>query len=268
MDEVDGGVGLQQVAPGALAGMRATGDEQDPQVLADAFDCDDDAIVEFGEFTLQRVGGEFEDVVAAMRNRHRNVDRGAGPGALLRDDLAIAPHGDGDPVRSCLHAAILKLQRDDLLGADKGEFRGAGNGETAVDLVLAARHQPVQRRVETKVRGLFGDVVDLSVGDHDAAADPLRRHVREAVGQRGEERRAVRRCPVAARGAGDAQLVAGKRGEALFERGKGLAGRRGAVAQPLALALVDDDGDDAGQRFAVLALHGRAGQRPEGISSN
>ena len=38
MHEIDGGVGLQEVAPGALARMRLAGDEQHPQAVADAFD--------------------------------------------------------------------------------------------------------------------------------------------------------------------------------------------------------------------------------------
>ena len=46
MDEVDGGVGLEQVAPGALAGMRLAGDQQHAQLVAHAVDRDDGAVVD------------------------------------------------------------------------------------------------------------------------------------------------------------------------------------------------------------------------------
>ena len=45
VDEVDVGVRLQEVAPGALAGMRLAGDEEHAQLLADALDRDDGAVV-------------------------------------------------------------------------------------------------------------------------------------------------------------------------------------------------------------------------------
>ena len=49
--------------------------------------------------------------------------------------------------------------------------------------------------------------------------------------------------------------------EPLLQRGDGRLGLRGAVAEPLAGALVDDERDDARQRLALLALQHRIGQR-------
>ena len=46
MDEVDAGVGLEQVAPGALAGMRLARDQQHAQLVAHAVDRDHRAVVD------------------------------------------------------------------------------------------------------------------------------------------------------------------------------------------------------------------------------
>ena len=46
MDEIDAGVGLEKVAPGALAGMRLARHQQDAQLVAHAVDRDDRAVVD------------------------------------------------------------------------------------------------------------------------------------------------------------------------------------------------------------------------------
>ena len=68
MHEVDRGVRFQEVAPGALAGMRFARDEQDAQVLADALDQMDGAVVDVGDFAGRRGDGKFEHIVAAAWN--------------------------------------------------------------------------------------------------------------------------------------------------------------------------------------------------------
>ncbi|MNL75861.1 hypothetical protein D3C87_2017330 [compost metagenome] len=50
MHQVHRGVGFQQVAPGALAGMGLSGDKKHPKVLADALDQVDGAVVGVGDF--------------------------------------------------------------------------------------------------------------------------------------------------------------------------------------------------------------------------
>jgi hypothetical protein len=69
VDEVDRGVGLQQVAPGALAGMRLAGDEQHAQVLADALHLGDGAVVGVRQFAVQFADGQLDDVGAADARR-------------------------------------------------------------------------------------------------------------------------------------------------------------------------------------------------------
>ena len=71
VDEVDRGIRLQEVAPGALAGMRLAGDEEDAQILADAVDAGDGAVVDRGQFAGERLGVEFDDVLAAMGDVER-----------------------------------------------------------------------------------------------------------------------------------------------------------------------------------------------------
>ena len=100
VDEVDRGVGLQEVAPGALAGMRLAGDEEDAEVLADALDRGDGAVVDLGQLAVERLGLELEDVGAAMgdvdgellRPRRRVT-------SLARQRVAVAGDGDADAAR-------------------------------------------------------------------------------------------------------------------------------------------------------------------------
>ncbi len=94
MDEIDRSVGLQQIAPGALAGMRLAGDEQHAQVLADAVDDVDGAIVGLRHFAGQPGDREFENVVAAAR--HREGEGRVLPGRRLQrgDLVAVEPDGD------------------------------------------------------------------------------------------------------------------------------------------------------------------------------
>ena len=68
MDEIDRGVGLQQVAPGALAGMRLAGNQQHAQILADAVDHGDGAVVGVGQLAVGAVDRQFDDVAAGARN--------------------------------------------------------------------------------------------------------------------------------------------------------------------------------------------------------
>ena len=84
MHEIDRGVGLQQVAPGALAGMRLARDQQHAQILADAVDRGDGVVVGVGEFALER--GSIDDL--------DDVAAGAGDGELQRHlvaDLRASP---------------------------------------------------------------------------------------------------------------------------------------------------------------------------------
>jgi hypothetical protein len=258
--EVDRCVGLQEVAPGALAGVRLAGDEQHAQVLANALDDMDGAVVGRGDLAFDRLDLEFEDVVAAARHGEAERLFGAGLGDLGCDLVAIK--ADGDARRRFRADAVINHAEFQLLRlADNAEARGADDLDAAVEFVLPAGDERVHRRIETGKGGGFRNVVHLAVGDEDRAADARARHIGnrrvQGVEQAGGGR--VGRAVVA--GFHDARLNARVACEPLlepFQRGIGLGG---ALLVVLALAAVDDDRDNGGQGLAVLLQENRIGER-------
>ena len=79
--KVDGGIGFQEIAPGALASVRLAGNKQHAQVLAHAFGRDDDAVVGRRQFALDRLELDLDDVLAGVRKRHVDLHRPADFGA-------------------------------------------------------------------------------------------------------------------------------------------------------------------------------------------
>jgi hypothetical protein len=73
VDEVDGGVGLQQVPPGPFARMRLARDEEDAQAVADAVDLDDGGVVAVGQLALGGRHDELDHVHAAVGKRDRKL---------------------------------------------------------------------------------------------------------------------------------------------------------------------------------------------------
>ena len=83
MHQIDRGIGLQEIAPGAFAGMRFARDQKNAQAVADTFDHGDGAVVLGGDFAGQGRHGNLDDVLAAVIDGHGHLDRLAGR------------HGDG-----------------------------------------------------------------------------------------------------------------------------------------------------------------------------
>ncbi len=104
--------------------------------------------------------------------------------------------------------------------------------------------------------------MDVAVGDHDRAADPLRRRVGERVAQRGEQPRAFG-VGLLARGFDDAQVDVAERLEARLDLVPRLVGLARAAADFIALRAVDDDRDDILERPPVLLHEPRIAQVPE-----
>ena len=78
MDEIDAGVGFEQIAPGALAGMRLAGDQQHAQLVAHAVDRDHRAVVDRSVSSFSSGASlDLDDVRSGMRNRHVDADAGA-----------------------------------------------------------------------------------------------------------------------------------------------------------------------------------------------
>ena len=90
VDEIDGGIRLQEIAPGAFAGVRLARYEQHAQVFADAFGNDDDAVVGGRQFALGFGKFEFDDVLAGVRKLHRKVEAFADVDGAVLVWLALA----------------------------------------------------------------------------------------------------------------------------------------------------------------------------------
>ena len=123
MDEIDRGVGFQQIAPDALAGMRFAGDEQHAQILADAVDDRGGAVVDGGQFAIERRGLEFVDVLPGMGDVDIEAVHRARLHDLGRQRLAVARDGDAHRPRIRAVPVSTTLYSIDLFLADDGKAR-------------------------------------------------------------------------------------------------------------------------------------------------
>ena len=258
MHEIDRGVGFQQVAPGALAGMRLAGDEQHAQLVAHAVDRDDRAVVDRRQFAFHRRGFDLDDIGAGMRDRDLHAHILSRRDVAAVDLLAVAAHGDAH--RTARGALILDAEGDHLRLPDNAEARRRGQHHAAVALVGLSGDQRMNRRGEAERGGVGRHVMHAAVGDEEGAGDAVRRHVGEDGAERIEQARAVG-LAVGLAGFGDAHFEAGNAAEPLGQRDARVLGLLGALAEILARALVDDDGGDRRDRIAVLAGEGRIGER-------
>ena len=78
MDEIDGGIRLQQIAPGALAGMRLARYQQHPQAVAHALGRDDGAVVLKGDLALELGNRQLDQILAAMADLDARLGQLAG----------------------------------------------------------------------------------------------------------------------------------------------------------------------------------------------
>ena len=138
VDEIDIGVGLEDVAPGALARMRLAGDEQHAQLLADALDRDDGLVVVGGEFARDGLRLDLDHVLAAMVDAHGQAQHLAGHGAALQHLHAVAADADADGIGE---AGILDAQADRLVLADDAEARRIEERDAPVAFALVAGDQ-------------------------------------------------------------------------------------------------------------------------------
>ena len=260
VDEVDRGVGLEQVAPGALAGVRLAGDQQDPQVFADAFDFGYRAVVGEGQFAGERLGLELEDVRAGVRNVDDEFARLARGDHLGGQRVAVAGYGDADAA-GIGDAIVEHAEMDRLVLSDDAEARRAVDDDAPVDLVVVAGEKHVEGRTAGQ-RLLAGrNIVNLPIGQHDHRADAVGRHVGKRRGERPEQGRAVDGRTAAGLDGADLQPL--ERRQALDQGGARGFGRLVAAVEALAGALVDDDADHGRQRLAVLAERNRVEERKE-----
>ena len=238
--EVDAGVGLQQIAPGALAGMRLAGDQQHAQLVAHAVDRDHGAVVDGGQFAFERRRLDLDDVRPGMRDRDLRVDGVAGRDGAALDHLAVAADGDLRP--ACRAAPWSSTRR--RWSATGRRCRSAASvtsttrrsRSSAVPVISACTGA-----VEAERGGVGRHVVDAAVGDHDRAGDAVRRHVgeRRAAAPRTAACRRSRRRPRRPRRSARRGPECGRAARRAAARAASVC--VGAVAEVLARALVDDD---------------------------
>src|SRR5262249_35775001 len=139
MHEIDAGIGLEQIAPRALARMRLAGAEQDEQLVAHAVDGDDRAIVDGGELSFERRRFDLNDIRPGVRDRHGDVDGGAHAHVTALDELAVAPYRHLR--RTSRGALILDPEGDGLRLPDNAEAGGGHQHDAAIALVLVTRDE-------------------------------------------------------------------------------------------------------------------------------
>ena len=92
MHEVDTRVGLQEIAPRALARMRLAGDEKNPKLVAYPVDGNDGAIVDLGELAFQRRRLDLDDIGPGMGNLDADGDIRSDAHIAIFDRLTIAAY--------------------------------------------------------------------------------------------------------------------------------------------------------------------------------
>ena len=261
MHEVDGGIRFEQVAPGALAGVRLARDQQHAQVLAHAFRRDDDAVVGGGEFARNRRQLDLDDVGAGMWERHRHLDHAVDGGLDAVVGLALAANFQADGVAPGFSPGA-GLAHGDLDVARLADDAVAGRFEdldAAVELAGLAGQQRVDRCVEAQARGGLGHIMDLPVGDHDDAGQPVGRRVGQRLVQVVEQVGA--RGAVAGPGGGNPlDLEVLDLGQLGLEVGANGGHLRRTVLQRLARRLVGQHEHDVGEAVAALLAQRRIEQ--------
>ena len=188
--EIDRGVGLQQVAPGALARVRLARDQQHAQLVAHAVDRHDRAIVDGGEFAaFHRRGLDLDDVLSGMRDLHLHAHRRrprsrCGFPAVSPSRRMVSCTGPGRVPWSSTRSTTVCCLSDDA------EARRGDQLDAAVALARPPGDQRMHRRREAELRGFGRHVMHAAVGDEDRAGDAIRRH----VGERRAERREQAAC--------------------------------------------------------------------------
>ena len=261
MHEIDRGVRLQKIAPGALARMRLAGYEQHLQTVADAFGRDDGAVVLDGDLALPRRHGELGVVASAMLDVDRHVDGPPGRDIhrFLRPVIARDRHRRRRAVR--LHPLVLDPEGERLRLPDDAEARRPLDDQPPVGLAALAGDQGVQGPLVAAVLEGFRDVVDLAVGHHQRAGIALGRDVGERPVERIEGARSFLVLALAGQDDRGADLGVGEVRRGIGDLPRRVIGGRRAPADLLAQTFVDDEHRDVRQRFAVFLADRRIEER-------
>src|SRR5487761_2174856 len=118
--------------------------QQHAQLVTHAVDRDHRAVVDLRQLAGERRGLDLDDIRARMRDRHLYLDVGADVDEALFQYFAVAPHRDLG--RAGAAALVLDAEADGLRLVDDAEARRLREHHAAVDFVLVAGDQRMQRR--------------------------------------------------------------------------------------------------------------------------
>ena len=261
MDEIDRGVGLEQVAPDAQARIGLAGDDQHAQAVAHAADLEGGAVVQGGE--LARAGGglDLDHRVAGLVQGEGDLGQLAGGDGELAHDLAVLT--DGDRHAGCgggLAGNVVDAQLDHLRLADHAEAGRLQDGELAVALLGPAGEQHVQGCRQVEGGRVGGRVVGLAVGQRHHRTQPRAVALGQPLLEPGEQAAALAALAVERQ---LAQLDAGHPLDPLAQRGLGLGQLGRAVGQALAGRAVAEHQDEIVEGCALLAAQDRVGEKQE-----
>ena len=172
MNEVDRGVGFQEVAPGARAIVRLAGDQQHAQPVAHAVHRHRGAVVDQGKLFRPRLDLRLDDILAAAFHGHFHAG-----GTAYRDGEGLrfaALETEGDRGRA-LHGIVLDADHELHGLADNAVARGFLDHQPPVAGLAVAGHDMVDRRIDIQRVRAGGRVVHLAVADQDDAGDPVGR---------------------------------------------------------------------------------------------
>ena len=123
MNEVDRCIGLEQIAPGALARMRLARYKQHLQAIADAFGGDHSAVVLKRNLAGEGCDRHFSIVAPAVLDIDWNVDGFAWACGERGGTAVVIGYGDLDGCRPCARSLIVDAEGEALLLADDAETR-------------------------------------------------------------------------------------------------------------------------------------------------
>jgi hypothetical protein len=256
VDQIHGGIGFEQAAPGAFVQGGFAGDEQDAEAVAHAVDLYDGAVVQGRGLAGGRVGGEFENGGAGAGNVHRNGLHLADRDGLRLWRGAVAAERERGGAAGRALAEILDDDAERKGAADDAVAGGFQNAHPSVPFLAFGGEQGVQR----DGRGRLRQVVHLAVGDGGDAGEAVGRDVGEGALGFGPELGAFG----AALGDADlAQLEVRHAGGLGAQAGGGGVGKVGTVADLHGGGAVHHHQEDVAQALAGFAHEGGAGEPGE-----
>jgi hypothetical protein len=189
-------------------------------------------------------------LLPGVRDRHVELDVSVNGHHALAENLSVTAHGNFGGAD--LRALVLDAEADRLRLPDNSETRCLCEHDAAVDFVLVAGNQRMQRGRKTERGCVCRHVVYAAVSDQDDTGDAVRRDIGERGGkgrkQFGPVGFSVRRA-----GFRHTHFEAGNPFKPLDEGGTRGFGLLRAVAEALARTLVDDNRGDRGDRLTVFA---------------